>query len=466
MFCPLAANRNCVAASRTWPMLPGRRLELDREDRLDRVDDDERRLEPRDLLEDALDAGFGQQVQRRGADAEAIAAALDLVLGLLARRVEHRADFAREVRGRLQQQRGLADAGLAAEQHQRPGHDAAAEHAIELADAGRQPHGVAPFRPPRTASPSSRRRTARSGSPLPRAAPASAARSSTSEFQAPHSAQRPIHFGACAPHSWQTKTDFGGFMHRDRPQGQGPGTGLIQASGTAILSAPDSQAYASHSAVRSACPSRQTISHGIVPIGRGHLARVDLLPASRRPAGRGCTTSSPGCTSSRPVTSTVIMSIDTAPTIGTRRPRISTWPRPAQARVEAVGVAGRNDGNRPRRVGREPPAVADALARPQALDRHDAAGQRHHRLQRDRRRQRRRHDAVEQQARAARRRTRRASRAAAPRCCTRDAASAVEPSAGSSRRDKLVDAAAPLRSARAASLNTGLSGTSADAKCV
>ena len=23
MFCPFAANRNCVAASRTWPMLPG-----------------------------------------------------------------------------------------------------------------------------------------------------------------------------------------------------------------------------------------------------------------------------------------------------------------------------------------------------------------------------------------------------------------------------------------------------------
>ena len=39
-----------------------------------------------------------------------------------------------------------------------------------------------------------------------------AARSSTSEFHAPHSTQRPVHFGACAPHSWQTKTTFGGFM--------------------------------------------------------------------------------------------------------------------------------------------------------------------------------------------------------------------------------------------------------------
>ena len=47
----------------------------------------------------------------------------------------------REVRRRLQQQRGLADARLAADQHERARHDAAAQHAIELADAGRQPLG-------------------------------------------------------------------------------------------------------------------------------------------------------------------------------------------------------------------------------------------------------------------------------------------------------------------------------------
>ena len=52
------------------------------------------------------------------------------------------------------------------------------------------------------------------------------ARSSTSEFQAPQSAQRPSHFGDCAPHSWQTKTVVGrlaivqslnsGDLYRDR----------------------------------------------------------------------------------------------------------------------------------------------------------------------------------------------------------------------------------------------------------
>ena len=38
----------------------------------------------------------------------------------------------------LEQQRGLADAGLAADQHERARHDAAAEHAVELGDAARE----------------------------------------------------------------------------------------------------------------------------------------------------------------------------------------------------------------------------------------------------------------------------------------------------------------------------------------
>ena len=96
----------------------GRRLKLQREHRLHRVDDDQRRFDAADFFENALDAGFGQQIERRIADAEAIAARLDLMLGLFAGRIQHRADGMREVRGRLQQQGGLADAGLAAEQHQ------------------------------------------------------------------------------------------------------------------------------------------------------------------------------------------------------------------------------------------------------------------------------------------------------------------------------------------------------------
>ena len=64
------------------------------------------------------------------------------MLRFLAGCVEPRPDRVREVRGRLQEQRGFADAGLAAEQHERTGHDAAAEHAIELVDPRRQPRRV------------------------------------------------------------------------------------------------------------------------------------------------------------------------------------------------------------------------------------------------------------------------------------------------------------------------------------
>src|SRR5688572_2432259 len=74
------------------PDAAGSRLELQREDRLDRVNDHEARLQPDDFLEDALDTRFRQQVQRGRPDAESVTAALDLMLGLLARRVEHRPD--------------------------------------------------------------------------------------------------------------------------------------------------------------------------------------------------------------------------------------------------------------------------------------------------------------------------------------------------------------------------------------
>ena len=82
MLWPFAVKRNCVAASRTWPIAAGRGLELQREHRLHRVHDHQRRLDAADFLEDALDAGFCQQVERRIADAQAIPARLDLMLGL------------------------------------------------------------------------------------------------------------------------------------------------------------------------------------------------------------------------------------------------------------------------------------------------------------------------------------------------------------------------------------------------
>jgi hypothetical protein len=123
----------------------GRRLELDGEHGLNRVDDHESRTQAGDFLEDALEACFGEQIERWLADAEPITAALDLVLGLFTRGVEDGTDFAREVSGGLQQQRGLADPRFAAEQHQRTRYDPAAEHAIKLADARGQPRRMRRF---------------------------------------------------------------------------------------------------------------------------------------------------------------------------------------------------------------------------------------------------------------------------------------------------------------------------------
>ena len=116
----------------------GRGLKLQRKDRLHGIDDDENGLDARDLIEHALEARLGQQIQRGIADGEPLAARLDLVLGFLAGTVEHRTDRARHVRGRLEQQRRLSYARLPAEQHQRTRHHAAAEHAIEFSDARRK----------------------------------------------------------------------------------------------------------------------------------------------------------------------------------------------------------------------------------------------------------------------------------------------------------------------------------------
>ena len=118
MFSPFAPKSSWVAASRTWPILPGADCSLAEKDGLYRVDDDQRRLQSRDLLQDAFQAGFCQEVQWRAADAQPLPARLDLVLGLFTGTVEHRADGLRDVRRRLQQQRRLTNPGFAAKQHE------------------------------------------------------------------------------------------------------------------------------------------------------------------------------------------------------------------------------------------------------------------------------------------------------------------------------------------------------------
>ena len=120
------------------PDAPRRGLEFQREDRLHGVDDYEGRFDAGDLLQNPLEARLSEQIQRSIAHGQALAARLDLMFGFFPRAVEHRSGGSRHVGGCLQEQRRLADARLPAEQDERTGHDAAAEHAIEFDDASRE----------------------------------------------------------------------------------------------------------------------------------------------------------------------------------------------------------------------------------------------------------------------------------------------------------------------------------------
>ncbi len=103
---------------------------------LHRVDDDQRRAHGGHRLDDRLEARLGEHgdVVRRRADA--LGAHLDLRRRLLAADEQDGAAGRGDLVEHLQEQGALADAGLAADQHERAGDDAAAEHEVELGDAG------------------------------------------------------------------------------------------------------------------------------------------------------------------------------------------------------------------------------------------------------------------------------------------------------------------------------------------
>ncbi len=110
---------------------------------------------------------------------------------------------ARHLQGHLQQQGGLADARVAADQHDRAGHHPAAQHAGKLANGDRQ----ALFDIAADLGQAARRRARRPARALACAAAAggvSATTSSTMLFQAPHCGQRPIWRALTRPHCWQT----------------------------------------------------------------------------------------------------------------------------------------------------------------------------------------------------------------------------------------------------------------------
>ena len=120
----------------------GRRREFAGIQRLDRIDHDDRGLLLPDRRDDAFERDLRQQSHLRGVDAQTPGAQRHLCRRLLAADVEH-ACIGRQRCERLQQQRRLADAGIAADQHDAAFDQAAAEDAIELLDAATQPRDLA-----------------------------------------------------------------------------------------------------------------------------------------------------------------------------------------------------------------------------------------------------------------------------------------------------------------------------------
>ena len=115
---------------------PGGRVHLGDVDSLNRVDDQQVRFDRRDVFENGVEAGLGDQEQVRREFRFAGQPGrphLDLPLGLFTRNVQHPLPGGHGER-HLQHQGRFADAGIAAHQHDRAGHQAAAQHARKLAD--------------------------------------------------------------------------------------------------------------------------------------------------------------------------------------------------------------------------------------------------------------------------------------------------------------------------------------------
>ena len=162
--------------------------------------------------EDASEVRGGEDAdalaRRPGDQAQAVGAKVELLGRFLARGVQHgtgRGRLAQDARRGLEHERRLADPRLTTQQHQGTRHEAAAEDAVHLADAHRQPadrrggdvaegHGRLG---PRQRAPRHHPRPARADGPGRRIV-------STRESHAPQWWQRPSHRAELAPQAWQT----------------------------------------------------------------------------------------------------------------------------------------------------------------------------------------------------------------------------------------------------------------------
>ena len=95
-----------------------------------------------DVAEHGAEVGLGGEVELVVDAAGAVGAQPDLGGGLLAGDVERAAPVARGLGGDLEQQRALADPGLAGQQDRRARDQPAAEHPVELGDAAGAERGL------------------------------------------------------------------------------------------------------------------------------------------------------------------------------------------------------------------------------------------------------------------------------------------------------------------------------------
>ena len=100
--------------------------------RLDRVHDDEFRVDPLDRVSDRVDIRFRVDVEVGALDAEPFRPQFDLTRAFLSGDVQDAVTALVDLRRNLQQQGGLADSRVAPDQNQRTGHDAAAQHMVDF----------------------------------------------------------------------------------------------------------------------------------------------------------------------------------------------------------------------------------------------------------------------------------------------------------------------------------------------
>ena len=173
----------------------GDAVEVGGGDGLDRVDDEQLGTHLLEVGEHGAEVGLGGEVEQLVDPAGAVGAQPDLGGRLLAGDVEGAALVAGGLGGDLEQQRALADAGLAGEQDRGARDQPAAEHPVELG------HPAAAER--RLLDRHLADRHGRVGSTGVAAARVVGAATSATEPQAWHSPQRPTHFAVSQPHSMQ-----------------------------------------------------------------------------------------------------------------------------------------------------------------------------------------------------------------------------------------------------------------------